>query len=176
MARFLNEVEGENLAEDGVYDEADVEAVKRFQLKHRRAVLDVWNLTEPTGYVGFTTRLKMNTMLAADSKPYTCPAFTEYNGYNGDEVHVLESPEIARTQQLLFEFDLYDGPYHGIWDDDTEQAMIVFQEMFHEVMLDPWNLSRGTGFKYKTTNKFLNYFVGCDTPEVQLEGIGPFDF
>jgi len=44
-------------------------------------------------------------------------------------------------------------------------------------MLLPWGLTVGTGYKYKTTNKFLNYFVGCTTTgAIDLDGHGMFNF
>lgn len=168
---FLNEYEGENLVVDSVYGPADVAAVQRFQNKYRRQILEIWNLTEATGFVGITTRLKMNAML--NNQVISCPAFTEFNGGRDG---VFQSDEVRRTQQILIELDLFAGPATGFWDPWTHEAMVDFQELFHEVMLDPWNITTGTGYKYKTTNKFLNYFVGCETPAVNLEGVGMFDF
>jgi hypothetical protein len=43
-------------------------------------------------------------------------------------------------------------------------------------MLKPWALAYGTGYKYKTTNKFLNMIVGCETSAVELDGQGTFDY
>ena len=171
LSLFLNEYQGESLIVDGVFDVEDLNAVNRFQIKYRRAILDVWGLTEPTGFVGLTTRLKINSLLTDQSTQ--CPVFTEFNG---GITGIMESPEIARTQDILISLDLYRGPVNGIWTTETNQALADFQELFSEVMLQPWNLTKGTGYKYKTTNKFLNYLVGCDTGAVELEGVGNFDF
>ena len=69
---------------------------------------------------------------------------------------------------------MYSGNINNVWDGATNNALIKFQQTFHEVMLDPWHLTIGTGYKYKTTNKFLNYFAGCDTGAVYLEGVGSY--
>lgn len=167
---FLNEFENEDLSVDGTYDSDDNEAIKRFQRKYKREILDVWNLTEATGFVGITTRLKMNFLLKGQTAQ--CPVFTEFNGgRNG----IMESSEIGETQKILADLDMYDGPINNVWTRDTNTALITFQETFREVMLDPWGISEGTGYKYKTTNKFLNYMAGCDTGAVNLEGVGVYE-
>ncbi len=171
LESFLNEYEGEHLNVNGIYDIEDVAAVKRFQTKYRTAVLDVWKLPEATGYVGITTRLKINSLLQKTTA--VCPAFTEYNG---GITGIFQSEEVAKTQKMLQSLDLYTGNISGFWDYSTHLAMVSFQEKFHEAMLDPWQLTSGTGYKYKTTNKFLNYLAGCDEGAVDLDGAGTFDF
>ncbi|MFT7645226.1 MAG: hypothetical protein ACI9BF_000902 [Candidatus Paceibacteria bacterium] len=170
MVAFLNAVENESLSQDGSYDTNDLAAIKRFQQKYKREILDVWNLEEATGYVGITTRLKMNFLLKGTSA--VCPVFTEYNGGRSGATF---STEIGKTQEILRDLDMYSGSINNTWDTATNEALITFQETFREVMLDPWNISEGTGYKYKTTNKFLNYFVGCDTGSVYLEGVGVYE-
>lgn len=51
--------QGNNVSVDGVYENADVEAVKAFQLKHKEEILDPWGIAAPTGYVYTTTIKKM---------------------------------------------------------------------------------------------------------------------
>ena len=169
LQTFLNEFEGESLTITGIYDSASNEAVKRFQRKYAREILDVWNLQEATGYVGITTRLKLNFLLKGQTAQ--CPVFTEYNG-GKDGIYV--SDEVMKTKEILADLDIYQGPIDRIWSPETNDALVVFQETFREVMLDPWNITEGTGYKYKTTNKFLNYFAGCDTGAIELEGVGSY--
>ena len=152
-----------------MYDEATRATVKRFQEKYRRTVLDVWNIDEATGFVGLTTRLKLNFILQGQT--VNCPVFVEFNG---GVTGIMGLAEISKTQNLLRELGFYTGLTNNRWDDATNAALIRFQETFREVMLDPWGITEGTGYKYKTTNLFLNYFVGCDTGAVELEGIGIF--
>jgi len=60
LEAFLNVFEGFNLPVDGVYDQADYEAVKIFQQRYASAVLTPWGITDPTGYVYITTTLTIN--------------------------------------------------------------------------------------------------------------------
>lgn len=59
LENFLNS-QWENLSIDGVYGQADFEAVNRFQLKYKAQILDPWGITNPTGYVFKTTVKTMN--------------------------------------------------------------------------------------------------------------------
>lgn len=162
---FLNEKQGENLTLDGQYDEDDVEAVKRFQNKYRDTILSIWGISEATGYVFKTTRLKINSFYC--TKELTCPAFTEYNSFIEDIN--TQSSEVQRTKELLSRLGYYSGVLDQIFDESLHEALILFQEEFKEVMLKPWNLLGGTGYKYKTTNKFLNHLVGCNVDDMILE-------
>jgi len=60
LEQFLNVTQWENLVEDGIYQESDLEAVKRFQLKYKKDILDPWDIEIPTGYVYKTTIQKIN--------------------------------------------------------------------------------------------------------------------
>jgi hypothetical protein len=171
LITFLNDHEGESLTLDGSYDHDDFEALQRFQTKHKRAVLDIWGLDHPTGYVYKTTRLTINQL--ACNQTYECPTFTEYNDYTQDLN--LNTPEVATTKTVLTGLGFYHGPIDTTWGSDMHQSLITFQETFADTMLTPWGLTNGTGYKYKTTNKFLNFLVGCETPPVELEGVGVFD-
>jgi len=44
----------------------------------------------------------------------------------------------------------------GIYDPQTYDAVITFQERYKEDILDPWGLQSGTGFVYYTTRKKVN--------------------
>ncbi len=65
LEQFLNNFQGEKLAVDGVYDDVDELAVKRFQEKYRAEVLTPWDLAEPTGFVYKTTRQQINKLYCA---------------------------------------------------------------------------------------------------------------
>lgn len=170
LQRFLNEVEDAEIDVTGELDRNTTNAVKDFQEKYSKQVLDIWGLDNATGFVGITTRLKMNYLIQSGAT--TCPVFTEYNSLTKN----TRGSEVRETQELLRELDLYGGKADGRFDQATHQSMIAFQEKFDATMLKPWGLTRGTGYKYKTTNKFMNYLRGCDTGEIELEGRGSFDF
>lgn len=57
---FLNTFEWESLEVNGVYDQADFEAVKRFQTKYASEILTPWGIKNPTWYVFKTTTEKIN--------------------------------------------------------------------------------------------------------------------
>lgn len=170
LETFLNEKQGESLAVDGVYGEEDVAAVKRFQQKYASEVLGVWGLSKPTGYVYRTTLMKINSFYC--NTTITCPAFTEYNSLTENSA----SAEITKTKTLLSELGFYSGAINNTFDIELNRSLKSFQETFSETMLTPWGLVYGTGYKYKTTNKFLNMVVGCQTPAVELDGRGTFDY
>lgn len=170
LETFLNEKQGESLVVDGVYGVEDEAAVKRFQKKYANEVLGVWGLSEPTGYVYRTTLMKINSFYCNAS--ISCPAFTEYNNITENSV----SAEVAKTKTLLSELGFYTGAINNIFDTQLKASLKTFQKTFSETMLKPWGLTYGTGYKYKTTNKFLNMLVGCKTPAVELDGKGTFDY
>ena len=163
LIKFLNEKQGESLSLDGVYDQDDLEAVKRFQAKYSSEVLDIWGLQNPTGYVYLTTRNKINSFYCNTN--IQCPYFTEYNSTTENN----STNEVLKTKILMTELGFYSGALNESWGSDMKTAMISFQETFRPTMLDPWNLKSGTGYKYKTTNRFLNKLVGCELPPETLE-------
>ena len=57
---FLNENLGLNIDVNGIYNQATIDAVKKFQFKHRSTVLDPWGISSPTGNVYLTTRRWLN--------------------------------------------------------------------------------------------------------------------
>jgi hypothetical protein len=64
---FLVDIEGESgLNESGVFDEALEDAVRRFQERYAGDILSPWGVEDPTGYVYYTTRKKVNE-LACDN-------------------------------------------------------------------------------------------------------------
>ena len=165
LQNFLNNTQGEDLKVDGTYDEEDYEAVKRFQNKYKSSVLDIWGLGTATGYVGRTTRLKINALHCAATTELTCPAFTQYHSRNNPN----HGEEVGRLQTLLTDLDFYAGAINSQYDTQTISAVTDFQETFSATMLKPWGLTKGTGYKYKTTNKFLNELYGCNTEDIVLE-------
>ncbi len=163
LQRFLNENQGEKLIVDGIYNQDDYDAVKRFQIKYRSEILDIWGLSEPTGFVYVTTRSKINSFYC--NKDITCPLFTEYNS----KLINTSSAEVQTTKILLTELGFYNGVINQDYDNSIFEAIKKFQETFKETMLTPWGLTAGTGYKFKTTNRFLNNLVGCKLPPEKLE-------
>ncbi len=64
LQTFLRDYEGEKIAITGIYDNATTEAVKRFQAKYGKDVLeDSWGLECTTGCTYITTRAKINDIV-----------------------------------------------------------------------------------------------------------------
>jgi hypothetical protein len=84
LQEFLNNNYGENLVVDGIYGIKTYEAVKRFQLAEKDAVLTPWGLDDATGYVYVTTQIHLNNLmceaLSLEIPELVCP--------NGEIVYV----------------------------------------------------------------------------------------
>jgi len=170
LETFLNEKQGENLIVDGVYGQADFEAVKRFQAKYSHEVLDIWGLNAPTGYVYITTLNKINSFYC--NQALQCPGFVEHASLE----EPVTSAETHNTKVLLTELGFYNGAINQSFDQPLHDALVNFQDTFAVTILDPWGLKQGTGYKYKTTNKFLNYLAGCPTETLYLENGAVVDY
>ena len=71
LERFLNEFEGENLPVNGIYEQADFNAVSEFQEKYSEEILSPWNYGKATGYVYITTKKKINELYSQKEFPLT---------------------------------------------------------------------------------------------------------
>lgn len=65
LIAFLNAEQGENLKLDGTYDEDDIQAVKRFQLRYSEDILAPWGISQPNGRVSKLTLQKINALRCA---------------------------------------------------------------------------------------------------------------
>lgn len=66
----LGTIEGFTVQQTGVFDLATLAAVKAFQTRYANDILEPWGLTEPTGYVYFTTRKKVNELFCGGSETF----------------------------------------------------------------------------------------------------------
>lgn len=71
LERFLNEFEGENLPVNGIYEQADYDAVSVFQEKYLGDILSPWSYNKSTGYVYITTKKKINEIYCQKAFPLT---------------------------------------------------------------------------------------------------------
>ena len=107
LQTFLNTYSSESLVVDGVYKQADVEAVKRFQAKNK-AILTFWGITTPTGYVYSATQKAINqiycqktvdlgvpTTASTGTTTGTTPQFTKTLKY------ATKDAEVAQLQHFL---------------------------------------------------------------------------
>ncbi|MCK5027084.1 MAG: DUF5011 domain-containing protein, partial [Candidatus Pacebacteria bacterium] len=79
---FLNDFEGENLEVNGIYEQADFDAVLRFQTKYFSDILGPWGHDAPTGYVYITTKKKINELYCEREFPLTLFQETEIAAFN----------------------------------------------------------------------------------------------
>ena len=86
LERFLNEFEGENLPVNGIYEQADFDAVSRFQKKYKEDILDPWNYDKATGYVYITTRKKINELYSQKELPLTADQKEEIEKFRNSEI------------------------------------------------------------------------------------------
>lgn len=70
LQSFLNSNEGESLNVNGIYDNATIAALKRFQLKYAADVLTPWGISKPTGNAYYTTQRKINAIYCKDESTF----------------------------------------------------------------------------------------------------------
>lgn len=168
IEQFLITYEGEELLVDGIYGDADVAAVKRFQEKYSDEILSFWNLSRGSGYVYITTQRKMNSIACQAEHKAACPAFAQ-DGYFklGDQ-----GKDVIAIKQFLNALQPSSAPLDvssETYDENTVERVKEFQEKFRERILSPWNLTDATGYWYKTTRRVANGLVGCFEPPIRLE-------
>ena len=155
-------------------------AIIKFQKKYVSDILAPWGLTKGTGYVGKTTRDKINEILGQITPPekpiaelpppevkppteeptaeipanYRLTTDLKYN-QRGDDVRYLQI--LLKSQGP----DIYpEGIVSGWFGPLTKDAVIRFQEKYASDILAPWGLTNGTGFVGKTTRDKINEILG----------------
>jgi peptidoglycan hydrolase-like protein with peptidoglycan-binding domain len=164
LQEFLNKFEKEKLNVNGIYDQANFEAVKRFQKKYEKDVLPPWGITNPTGFVYKTTTKKINEIYC-QGKPVEisvetakkCPIFVKSLKLGSKD------EEVKKVQQFLIDqgFLSKDFQISDVFDKTTEQAVKQFQTKYPDEILKPWNLTASTGYWHITTKKKANELMGC---------------
>lgn len=76
------------------------------------------------------------------------------------------NPEIKRIQNFLNQNLNQSLVLDGINGGNTTQAIKDFQEKYRIEILEPWNLSKATGYWYQSTRYQANKILGC--PETPL--------
>ncbi len=166
----------EILFKEGVYPEGKItgyfgpltkKAVIKFQEKYKEEILSPWGLEKGTGFVGETTRAKLNAILGLTSTIIStspCEGVSFYRnlrfGSFGKDVKCLQyilnqDPETKLADSGFGSpgnETFYFGPL-------TKTAVIKFQEKYKKEILAPWGLEKGTGFVGPTTRKKLNQLL-----------------
>lgn len=172
LQRFLKAYEGfTTLEETGVYDEVTYQAVLVFQKKYEKDILGPWNVTPASGYVYKMTLKKVNELYCIYRKqetvkggvPTSCPLtrvtpicrpyLTKYikKGAKNDTSEVKKLQDFLRTSE-----GMKSVSSTGIYDQNTFDAVHVFQMRYAGDVLQSWNANASTGYVYQTTLKKVN--------------------
>lgn len=156
LKEFLNEYEGENLdVNNSTYDQAAFDAVIRFQEKYAETILSPWGLTRGTGYVYHTTIRQINIIVCAtpvieNGCDQYLTQFIHSGGNNDPE-------EVKKLQIFLWHYEGFtEVEVSGNFDWNTYLAVVAFQERYADEILQPWGMSKGSGWVYITTLKKIN--------------------
>ena len=63
---------------------------------------------------------------------------------------------MRRLELFLNTFEGFSLPVDGIYNPDDHRAVTVFQERHRNEILLPWGHTKGTGYVYYTTRKYIN--------------------
>jgi hypothetical protein len=139
LEQFLNTFEGFDLVVDGVYSQADRDAVVVWQERHAEDILAPWDLTEGTGYVFRTSLAKMQEIVEAacqepttetpQPSPTSDYSFTRnlYLGLSGEDVRNLQRYLNAAGYVIASEGPGSPGQETDFFGSLTRAAVIEFQ-------------------------------------------------
>jgi peptidoglycan hydrolase-like protein with peptidoglycan-binding domain len=156
---FLTEISGE-------FDEKTASAVVAFQEKYKGDILSPWGLEHGTGYVGKTTRVKLNALYGCG----WCHDFNTNLRY-GDRFGDIGYLQTALEKEGFKISD--DEKMRNYFGDFTASAVVGFQEKYKGDILTPWGLEHGTGYVGKTTRAKLNELYGCGAIKPYITVISP---
>lgn len=182
LENFLETYEGvSGLNENGIYDQAMYNAVKRFQAKYTSDILTPWGFTAPTGYVYSTTVKKINELYCAAKRP-TTPAITTPTPTApptlpaGCSLYMTgyiklgaqnDANQVRKLQSFLRDHEGFTNlQVTGIYSQADYAAVVKFQEKYAGDILTPWGETKGSGYVFKTTLYEINKIV-CDTGQAK---------
>jgi len=199
LQRFLNSHVGTKVADTGLGSPGNEtryfglltkDAVIRFQNMYASEVLAQWGLTKGNGYVGQSTRKKLNELLAgqASTTTTTIPQVTTitipgattippvtvtgipagftfqktlWKGSVSEDVRYLQRFLNSHTGTKVADTGLGSpGRETNYFGDLTKAAVIKFQDMYASEVLAQWGLTKGNGYVGQSTRKKLNELLG----------------
>lgn len=163
LEQFLNTYENEKLPVNGIYEQRDLEAVKRWQVKYRTFILDPMKLRKPTGtvYILSQRQIERQTTAACGQAVVvtSCPFFKEYAVYGdrGDDVKKIQLfLNIVRGEKL---------PVSGVYGPLTREAAKRFQRASRAGFFDSISYGFISGNWNKQTRIKANKAMGCEIVE-----------
>ena len=150
---------------------------KQFQEKYAVEVLIPVGLSAGTGFVGASTRAKLNplaTKYFVKLSDFTLPAQTAVSQVKEVFLTNLKlgsvGPDVTLLKTILNSDEstaLIPKNTTEIFDLATEIAVIKFQDKYASEVLIPSGLTKGTGFVGPSTRKKLNAIVNSLLPQTQ---------
>lgn len=160
LETFLNAYEQAKLPVNGIYEKADVVAVKKWQAKYRALILAPMKLKNPTGtiYTSSLRQIERQTAAACGQSVivHSCPFFTTYTKV-GDQ-----GGEVKKIQQFLNIVQGEKLPVNGLYGPSTVAAAKRFQRMYRKDIISIVTLSFISGNWNVSTRTKANEVIGCD--------------
>lgn len=157
---FLNTYENEKLPINGVYENKDVVAVKRWQSKYQSFILAPMKLKKPTGTVYTLSQRQIERQTTKScGQPIvvtSCPFFKTYTKY-GDR-----NDEVKRVQQFLNVVRGEKLPVTGVFGPATRDAVKRFQRYYRKDIVNIVTLDFISGNWNVSTRTKANEIIGCD--------------
>lgn len=91
--------------------------------------------------------------------PYACNQFTSFMRYGANN----DANQVIKLQTFLRDAEKINVTVNGIFDKQTENAVIAFQNKYNSTIMGPWGSSQGSGYVYITTIKQINK-IACSIP------------
>lgn len=157
---FLNTYENEKLPVNGIYEERDIAAVKRWQAKYKSYILDPMLLKQPTGTIYTLSQRQIERQTTKNcGVPVivtACPFFKEYASY-GDR-----GSKVKKIQQFLNVVRGEKLPLSGVYGPLTRAATKRFQQAYRKDIFNILKLSFISGNWNEATRVKANQAIGCD--------------
>lgn len=169
LQKFLMDKEGASLTPTGVFDEATDAAVKAFQIKYAADILNPWGVPQATGFVYYTTQLKINQLYCAGQSNFALTPMQqeEIDEYRSRITHVIrEDRDLPETiNEEVGEGDS-DAPFVGGDSEGTEiEAPAVIQASAFDAASEAVEEIKDDAFTRvkKRINTFFKWLSGADT-------------
>ena len=90
---------------------------------------------------------------------YACNQITSFMRYGANN----DANQLIKLQTILRDAEKMNITVNGIFDKQTENAVVAFQNKYNSTIMGPWGSSKGSGYVYITTIKQINK-IACSIP------------
>ncbi len=88
-----------------------------------------------------------------------CPVFKNFVYFKNPYNNIIT---VKKIQIFLKFLGIYKGKITGFYDKNSFEAVKSFQLEYADDILKPWDITKPTGFWYKTTTAKANELLGCN--------------